>query len=77
MQKTFFTVWVTGGWNRLPREVMESLLLWRYSRSAWMPTCDTYCIKPDLAGISTHRIAEVGRDLYRIQPVLKQVPYNR
>jgi len=31
-----FTLRVMEHWNRLPREVLWSLLLWRYSESAWM-----------------------------------------
>jgi len=38
MQKSFFTVRVTEHWNRLPGRLW-SLLLWRYSRSSWTPTC--------------------------------------
>ena len=32
MRKNFFMVRVTEHWNRLSRDVVKSLLLWRYSR---------------------------------------------
>ena len=42
MWKTFFTIKVMEHRHRLPREVVESLL-WRYTRSIWMPTFVTSC----------------------------------
>jgi len=49
VQKNIFTVRVTEHWNRLPNKLC-SLLLWKYSRPIWTPTCATYCREAALAG---------------------------
>ena len=43
MRKNFFTLRVTEHWNRLPREGLWSLFLWRYSRPAWTRSSTAYC----------------------------------
>jgi len=48
MRKNFFTV-MTEHWNRC-LEKLWSLLLRRYSKSAWMLSCATYCREIALAG---------------------------
>ena len=45
--KNFFTVRATETGTGCP----ESLLLWRYSRPVWTPTCTAYSREPALAGV--------------------------
>lgn len=50
MRKNFFPVRVIKHWNKLPRR-LRSLLLWKYSRPVWIPSCEIYCRKPALLGM--------------------------
>jgi len=48
MRKHLFTVRVTEHSGTGCLERLCSLLLWRYSKSAWMLSCSTYSRKPAL-----------------------------
>lgn len=61
-KKKFFSVRVTGPWNRLLRG--GSLLPWTYSRPSWMLSCSTYCRKPVLEGVWTLWSLEVPSNPY-------------
>jgi len=43
MRKNIFALRVTEPWNRLPREGLWNLLLWRYSNPAGTRSCAACC----------------------------------
>ena len=63
MRKNFFTVRVTEHWNRLPRDVVETLSL-EIFKPAWTLFFAAYCREPALAGVWTRRSTEVPSNSY-------------